>query len=257
MIHPTAILEGNIKIADNASVEIGPYAVLRGDITVGSGTRIGPHACLEGIVQLGEDNTIGHGAVLGGVPQDLGFDSETTSGVRIGNGNTIREHVTIHRSSHEGGMTVLGDRNFLMVGCHLGHDVQTGDDNVLANNVLLAGHVALGNHVFLGGGSVFHQFIRIGDRSIVQGNAGISQDLPPFVMAHGINLVAGLNVIGLRRAGVTNHRRAQLKQAFDLVYLARLPMNEILHMADDPSWTDEASQFLAFFRNPSRKGVCR
>lgn len=257
MIHPTAILEGDITYPDDGSVHIGPYAVLRGRIRLGRNTRVGPHACIEGEVEMGEANTIGHGAILGADPQDLTFDPSTRSGVRVGNGNTFREYVTIHRSSKEGRDTVVGDQNFLMAGCHLAHDVRIGNENVIANNVLLAGHVHLGNHAFLGGGSVYHQFIRLGDRAMVQGNAGLSMDVPPFVIAHGINLIAGLNVVGLRRAGLNSAARAMLKKAFDLVYLAKLPSEEIGRLADDPEWPPEARQFLAFFREPSRKGVCR
>lgn len=257
MIHPTAILEGNVTLPSDGSIEIGPYAILRGEITLAANTRIGPHACIEGRVSIGPSSSIGHGAIIGGDPQDLSFDPSTKSGVRIGAGNTIREYVTIHRSSHAGGETTVGDRNFLMAGSHLAHDVVMGNENVLANNVLLAGHVQLGNNAFLGGGSVYHQFIRIGDRVMVQGNGGMSMDLPPFVVAHGINLVAGLNVVGLRRAGIPLARRNALKQAFDLVFVAKLPLVEIGRLAEDPDWQDEAREFLQFFKEPSRKGVCR
>ncbi len=257
MIHPTAILEGNIQLPSDGSIEIGPYAVLRGDITLGRNTRIGPHACIEGEVTMGDANTIGHGAIIGGDPQDLTFDPATRSGVRLGTGNTLREYVTIHRSAHSEGDTIMGDQNFLMAGSHLAHDVRIGNENVIANNVLLAGHVQLGNNAFLGGGSGYHQFIRIGDRVMIQGNSGMSMDVPPFVIAHGINLIAGLNVVGLRRAGVPIARRNALKRAFDLVYLAKLPLAEIARLADDPEYEEEAHHFLSFFREPSRKGVCR
>lgn len=257
MIHSTAILEGDITHPDDGSLHIGPYAVLRGRIRLGRNTRIGPHACIEGEVEMGDANTIGHGAIIGADPQDLGFDPSVRSGVRIGSGNTFREYVTIHRSTRDGGDTIVGDQNFLMAGSHLAHDVRVGNENVLANNVLLAGYVQLGNHTFLGGGSGYHQFIRIGDRAMVQGNAGMSQDVPPFVIAHGINLIAGLNVVGLRRAGVNAAGRAMLKKAFDLVYLAKLPLEEIGRLAENPEWPAEARQFLAFFSQPSRKGVCR
>lgn len=256
-VHPTAILEGDIRLPDDGSVEIGPYAVLRGTIVLGRGTRIGPHATLQGDVALGEGNTIGHGAVIGGDPQDLSFDPATPSGVRIGSGNTFREHTTVHRGSKPGSHTMVGDENFLMAGAHLGHDCILGHRNVLANNVLFGGHIVAGNDAFLGGGSVYHQFIRVGDRAMAQGNAGFSQDLPPFVVGHGINLIAGLNVVGLRRAGVPAARRASLKQAFDLVYLDKAPMDRIRAEAADPVWTDEAAVFLRFLAEPSRRGVCR
>lgn len=257
MIHPTAILEGNIQLPDDGSVEIGPYAVLRGSITLGRNTRIGPHACFEGCVETGDGNSFGHGAIIGADPQDLSFDPATRSGVRIGHGNTFREYVTIHRGSRDDAFTLVGDGNFLMAGSHLGHDVVLGRENVIANNVLLAGHVHVGNHAFLGGGSVYHQFIRVGDRAMVQGNAGFSQDIPPFVVGHGINTLAGLNVVGLRRAGVPSARRNALKLAFERAHTDRLPMEELARLADSGDFSDEAAEFLRFFQHPSRKGICR
>ena len=256
-IHPTAILEGDIRLPEDDSVEIGPYVVLRGTIVLGSRTRIEPHATVQGEVTMGEGNTIGHGAVIGGDPQDLSFDRATSSGVVIGSGNTFREYATVHRSTKPGGRTVVGDGNFLMAGAHIGHDCVLGNRNVLANNVLFGGHIQTGDDAFLGGGSVYHQFVRIGDRAMAQGNAGFSQDLPPFVIGHAINVITGLNVVGLRRAGVSAARRAALKRAFELVYLEKAPMERIREAAQDPAWTDEAAIFLAFVAAPSRRGVCR
>ena len=256
MLHPTAILEGNIRLPPDNSVSIGPYAVLRGTITLGKNTRIGPHACLEGRIEAGDDNTIGHGAIIGADPQDLSFNPATPSGVRIGSGNTIREYATIHRSSHADGFTTLGDRNFLMAGAHVGHDATIGNDNVVANNVLFAGHVTLGNNAFLGGGSVYHQFIRIGDRVMVQGNAGLSRS-PALHRAHAINQIAGLNVIGLRRAGVPPPDATCSRKPTTSFTSTHLPLQDIAAAAASGEFTDEALQFLTFFTTPSRKGVCR
>ena len=257
MIHPTAVLEGDICLPEDGSVEIGPYAVLRGAISIGSGCRIAAHACIEGWVTMGDNNTVCQGAVLGGDPQDLSFSRNTRSGLRIGSGNTFREHVTIHRGSKDDSFTTVGDRNFLMAGCHLGHDVTVGDGNVIANNVLFGGHVSLGNNTFLGGASVYHQFIRIGSGAMVQGHGGFSKDIPPYVIAHGVNSLAGLNVVGLRRAGVSAERRMMLKKAFDLLHSDMLPFEDLARLADSPEWTNESAVFFAFFRHPSRKGICR
>jgi UDP-N-acetylglucosamine acyltransferase len=256
-IHPTAVLEGEIRLPDDDSVEIGPHAVLRGRIVLGPGCRIGPHACLEGDVELGRDNRVMAGAVIGGEPQDLSFDSATPSGVRVGDGNTFREHVTIHRSTHAGGFTRLGHGNYLMAGAHIGHDSRLGDRNTLANNVLLAGHVAVGSGVFLGGASVFHQFIRIGDGVMVQGTGAFSLDLPPYVIGHQMNELAGLNIVGLRRAGVPAERRASLKRAYELACRERMPLPDLGAALAAAEWGPEARAFLEFFLAPSRKGVCR
>jgi len=257
MIHPTAILEGDIRLPDEHSVEIGPYAVLRGNISIGPGCVIAPHACIEGIVEIGENNKIGHGATIGAEPQDLSFDPSTPSGVRIGNGNTIREACTIHRSTKAGGMTVVGDRNFLMCGAHLAHDVVLGSGNVIANNALFGGHVSLGDGAFVGGAAVFHQFIRIGDGVMIQGMSGFSMDLAPFVIGCRVNMVAGLNVVGLRRAGVGPDSRSSVKKAYERVVRDKIPRPEIAALLDDPDWSPEARRFLEFCAAESKKPLCR
>ena len=150
MIHPTAIIDPAAELAED--VEVGPYAIIGPGVRAAAGCKVAPHAQLCGTVELGEGTTVGHGAVVGADPQDLTFDPSVQSGVRLGKNNTLREHVTIHRSTGEGGWTTVGDDNFLMAGTHLGHDVQMGDGNILANNCLFAGHVIVGNGAFFGGG---------------------------------------------------------------------------------------------------------
>jgi UDP-N-acetylglucosamine acyltransferase len=142
-----------------------------------------------------------------------------------------------------------------MTGVHLAHDVQMGSHNVLANNVLVAGHVKMAEHVFLGGGSAFHQFIHIGQYAIVQGNAVVSRDVPPYCMAHGRNELAGLNVIGLRRGGFTPKERADIKRAYQLLFRSGGNMSESLAEADKSTWTDVAKHLLHSARHASRKGM--
>lgn len=257
MIHPTAILEGTIQFTHGEdSVTIGPYAVLRGNIVLGDQCIIAPHACIEGTVKIGDHCSIGHHALIGGLPQDLSFDPNTASGVILGSHNTIREQVTIHRSTQAGGNTILGDHNFLMASSHVAHDVTIGDHNIFANAVLLAGHIQVGNHTFLGGGSGFHQFIRIGDRSMTQGNASISQDVPPFTMVYSNNKVAGLNVVGMRRGGIAPAERTQLKSAFKSIYREG-KTNDALRATYNTTQSDVVKTFLNAFLSPGRKGICR
>lgn len=254
-IHSTAFVDPDADLGDE--VTIGPFAVIEAKTRIGNGCNILGHAQILAGTHLGDHCTVAQNAVIGGTPQDLGFDASMFSGVRIGAENVLRENVTIHRSSRENENTVIGDNNYFMAGSHAGHDCIVGDGNVLANNVLLAGHVELGNHTFLGGGSGFHQFIRIGDRCMVKGLSGISQDVPPFTIVSGENRLRNLNVVGLRRAGVSAAGRANLKEAFHLLIMRGLPLQEALKEAEEKNWEPEALQFIEFFRGKSAKGICR
>jgi UDP-N-acetylglucosamine acyltransferase len=253
-IHPTALIDPEAELATD--VEVGPFVVIAGKATIATGCRILAHAQIIGDVTIGSGCLIGRGAILGEEPQSIGFKSSTPSGVRIGEGNTIRELVTVHRSITAEALTVIGDRNYIMAGVHLGHDVRAGDDNILANNCLIGGHVKIGNRTFLGGGSCFHQFIRLGDLCMVKGASGISQDVPPFTLAHAFNQVSGLNTVGLRRLGVSPEHRAELKRVFRHVCRSQMPLSEALKSAESMSWGTHSRQFLDFFRQPSAKGIC-
>ena len=252
-IHPSAIVSDGAELADDVSV--GPFAIVDSGVNIGTGCKIGAQAWITGGTVMGDDNHIGYGSIIGADPQDVSFDSKIQSNVVLGNNNRIREYVTIHRSTAGGGSTTLGNDNFLMTGVHLAHDVQMGNSNNLANNVLLAGHIVLGDRIFLGGGAGFHQFLHIGDFAIVQGNAVVSRDVPPFCMAHGRNELAGLNVIGLRRGGFTAEERADIKRAYQLLFRSGGNLQEALREADKTSWSDAAQRLLDAARSPSRKGL--
>ena len=253
LIHPSALISDSADLAPD--VEIGAYAIIEGEAKIAAGCRIGPQAQIVGKVTIGENCVIGRSAIIGETPQDLTFDAATTSGVCIGRDNTLREFVTIHRSGAEGGNTTIGDSNFLMAGTHLGHDVQMGDHNVLANNCLLAGHVVVGSHVFLGGGTGVHQFIRIGDYSLTQGNSSITKDVPPYVIAFQRSCFGGLNVIGLRRAGFRPEQRLEIKKALEELFQHQKPLREAVSDIEGGEWGDEARLFIDFVSKSSRKGV--
>jgi len=252
-IHPTAHISPDAEIADDVS--IGPFTVIEGPVTLAAGVKIGGHAWISGPTVIGEGCDVGWGSILGAHPQDLSFDPSVDSGVILGPRNVLREYVTIHRGSKEGGQTVLGEGNYLMTGVHLAHDVRLGDGNILANNVLLAGHIHVGNRAFLGGGAGFHQFIRIGDLAMVQGNAAISQDVPPYCIAHGQNQLAGLNIIGLRRAGFDSETRLAIKQLFLLCFRPGIPLSKSIEQATQRSWPEAAQHFLNALAHPSKKGT--
>ena len=191
-------------------------------VKIGDGTMIQSHVVIEGDVTIGSGNFIGHGAVIGAPPQDLSFSPDRKTKVEIGNDNIIREYCTIHRGSAEGSATKIGDKNFLMVGAHIGHNCVIGNNVIIANNCLLAGHVRVDDGAFLGGGSTFHQHMHVGRLVMVQGSSAFGKDLPPFTIAAERNAIFGINVIGLRRAGFSVQDRDEIKAAFKLLYLSGL-----------------------------------
>ena len=190
---------------------------------------------------MGADNFIGHGAIIGAFPQDLSFDPATQSSVEIGAGNTIREYCTIHRGSTEGTSTILGDGNFLMVGTHVGHNCSLGNGVVIANDCLLAGHVRIDDRAFVGGGSRFHQGIRMGRLVMAEGR--FTQNLPPFLSA-AKNQVYGMNIVGLRRADFSAAERDEIKRAFKLLYRSGLNTKQALAKAAETEFGPIGREFF-------------
>jgi len=225
-IHPTAIVDPSAKIA--ADVAIGPYAVIGAGVAIGARTAIASHAVIDSDVIIGTDNAVGHAAIIGTAPQDLSYTADRKTRVEIGNENVIREHCTIHRGSADGSATKIGNKNFLMAGAHIGHNCEIGDGVIIANNCLLAGHVRVADGAFLGGGSTFHQHMRIGRLVMVQGSSAFGKDLPPFTLAAERNSVFGLNAVGLKRAGFSAKERDEIKAAFKLIYMSGLNIGDAL-----------------------------
>ena len=253
-IHSSAVV--NAKANIGRDVEIGPYCVIGPEITIGDECRIQAHAVLEGPVTIGAQTLIGYGAVIGAPPQDLAFDPQTKSSVQIGDNNVIREYSSIHRGTANDSVTKLGNDNFLMVGAHVGHNCAVGNKVIIANNCLLGGYVSVGDGAFLGGGCVFHQFMRIGRLAITQGASAFSKDIPPFVIAAERNLVFGLNVVGLRRAGLNAADRDQIKAAFRLVYTRGLNVAQALDKADQLGFGPAGTEFLEFVAAAKKRGIC-
>ena len=249
-IHPTAIVDGAAQIG--ADVEIGPYSLIGAGAVIGDKCIIQAHAVIEGSVKMGAGNFVGYGAIIGATPQDLGFDVETKSAVEIGTGNTIREYCTIHRGSTEGSATVIGDNNFLMVGNHLGHDCRLGNGVVMANDCLLAGYVRIDDRAFIGGGSRFHQGIRMGRLVMAEGR--FTQNLPPFLGA-AKNQVYGMNIIGMRRAGFSAAERDEIKRAFKLLYRSGLNTKQALEKAAETDFGPVGREFFEFVANAGKRGI--
>jgi UDP-N-acetylglucosamine acyltransferase len=253
-VHPTAIVDPSAKLGANA--EIGPFSIVGPDVTIGDNTIVQSHVVIEGDVAIGRRNFIGHGAIIGVRPQDVSFSPERKTKVKIGDDNIIREYCTIHRGSPDGSVTTIGDKNFLMSGAHIGHNCLIGNNVVIANNCLLAGHVRVDDGSFLGGGSTFHQFMHIGRLVMVQGSSAFGKDLPPFVIAAERNSVFGLNIVGLRRAGLTAKDRDEIKQVFNLVYLSGLNTSQALEKAKTMTFGAPAREFLDFVPSSKKRGIC-
>jgi UDP-N-acetylglucosamine acyltransferase len=253
-IHPTAIVDPAARMGTD--VEIGPFSVIGPQATIGEKTIVQSHVVIEGDVVIGTGNFIGHGAIIGAPPQDVSFSPERKTMVKIGNDNIIREYCTIHRGSPDGSATKIGDKNFLMAGAHVGHNCVVRNNVVIANNCLLAGHVRVDDGAFLGGGSTFHQFMRIGRLVMVQGSSAFGKDLPPFVIAAERNSIFGVNVVGLRRAGFSTKERDEIKTAFKLVYLSGLNISQALRKAAPMNLGAPAREFLDFVANAKKRGIC-
>jgi UDP-N-acetylglucosamine acyltransferase len=238
-----------------ADVQVGPYAIVESGCVIGDGCEIRAHAVICKGTLMGPRNQIGYGAVIGAEPQDYGYKGGW-SWVEIGSGNKIREYVTIHRASVEGTATSIGNDNFLMGGVHVGHDGEIGNRAILANNTLLAGHVVVEDAVFMGGATVVHQHTRIGMLAITRGGTRLGKDVPPFFMATDTNQVAGINRIGLRRAGLSHETRRSIQAAFELLYRSNLNVTQAVEELSQKFHLPEIEHLVAFIKG-SKRGICR
>lgn len=256
MIHPTATVDPAAELA--AGVTVGPYAFIDRDTHVGEGCVIGPHAVLHRYTSLGPGCRVHAGAVLGDLPQDLAFQPDTVSYVRIGARCLIREGVTIHRGTKPDTVTEIGDDCFLMANSHLAHNVKLGRGVILVNGALLAGYVEVGDNAFISGNAVVHQFVRIGRLAMLGGLSGVSKDVPPFCTTRSgsVNTVVGLNVVGLRRAGFTPAQRQALRMAFKKLYLSDLNVSQALERIRADAVEPVVGEFCDFIEQ-SRRGICR
>lgn len=253
MIHPTAVVHPRAQL--DPSVEVGPMAVIDEHVILGPGCRIGPFAYLTGHTTFGADNVIHAGAVLGDAPQDLKYRGEPTR-LRFGDRNVIREHATVHRSNNMESETIVGSDNLLMAHCHVGHDVVVGDRVILCNGSAIAGHAVIGDRVFISANGLVHQFCRVGTLALMQGGSAISIDLPPFCIASGGNGIAGLNIIGLRRAGFSPAERLELKQVYHALFRTRTRFQQALEDASN-RFHGAAARTMIEFAASTKRGLCR
>jgi UDP-N-acetylglucosamine acyltransferase len=253
MIHPTAVIHPKAKV--HPTVRVGPYAVVDADVTLGAECELGPHVYITGLTAIGARNKFHALCVIGDAPQDLKYKGEPT-GLRIGDDNVFREHLTVHRSAKVGEETIVGSGCLLMANCHVGHNCVLGNHVIVANGALLGGYVTVADRAFISAGCMIHQFCRVGELALMQGSSGISKDLPPFTIARGKNGICGLNVVGLRRAGVSSQDRLELKRLYHFLFRSRRRLREAIEEARGQFSSEPARRMLEFV-NATKRGICR
>jgi UDP-N-acetylglucosamine acyltransferase len=259
-IHHTALIDPAAELA--ATVTVGPYAVIGAGVQVGEGTRIGSHVTIDGPTVIGCDNVIHAHTALGCAPQDMKYQGEPTTLV-VGDRNTVFQFCTFSRGTvQDGGVTRVGDDNWIMAYVHLAHDVQLGSRTVLANNATLAGHVHVGDWAIVGGLSGIHQFCKVGAHVMLGFQSHVSQDVPPFMTAAGNPLaVAGTNAEGLRRRGYSRERIALVKQIHRLLYRDGLTLDKareaVTALKGSVEGGDAEVQAMLDFLAASTRGIVR
>lgn len=256
MIHPSAIIEPGARLAPDVSV--GAYSLIGPQVEIGAGSVIGPHVVIEGRVKLGRDNRVSQFASIGGPPQDKKYAGEDTA-VEIGDGNTIREYVTINRGTiGDAQVTRVGDDNWIMAYVHFAHDCQIGNHTIFANACELAGHVRVGDWAILGATTLVHQFVHIGAHSFTGMGTYLDRDLPPYVKAAG-NMAKpfGINSRGLRRRGFSDAAVNAVKRAYRTLYRSGLTPEEAraVLQAQAREWPEVG--LLAAFLDGSSRGIIR
>lgn len=251
-IHPLAVVSPYAVLG--CDVKIGPFSVVEQGVEIGDGTMLAARTVVRTGTTLGRNNIVFEGAVLGGMPQHMHMP-EYPGRVVIGDGNVIRENVTVHRAMESEKLTCIGNGCLLMVGCHVAHDCTVGDNVILTNNSLLGGHVTVGDRAFVSGGVAVHQFCRIGRLAMVGGLARVTRDVPPYVMVDGgSTMIVGLNRVGLRRAGFTPQQQIDLKEAYRVIYRSGLSWDDMLDKLQTEYTDGPAADFLPFFLGGHSRG---
>jgi UDP-N-acetylglucosamine acyltransferase len=256
MIDPRAVVSPQAHIA--ADVEIGPFTIIGADVVIGSGCWVGPHAVINGPTRIGANNKIFQFASLGDAPQDKKYNGEPTR-LEIGDRNVFRESVTVNRgTTHDKGVTRIGNDNLLMAYSHVAHDCQLGDQIVMANCATLGGHVEVGDWVTMGGLSAVHQFTKVGAYSFLAHNAAVTRDVPPYVMAVGRPAVPhSVNSIGLQRRGFSAGQILNIRRAYRLLYRSGLKLQAAIEELEAAAATQpEVRPFVEFIKRSSR-GIVR
>ncbi len=255
MIDPRAVISPQARIAADAA--IGPFTIIGADVVIGPGTWIGPHAVINGPTRIGAGNKIFQFASLGDAPQDKKYNGEPTR-LEIGDRNVFRESVTVNRgTTHDKGVTRIGNDNLFMAYSHVAHDCQLGDQIVMANCATLGGHVEVGDWVTLGGLSAVHQYTKVGAYCFIAHNAAVTRDVPPYVMAVGRPAVPhSVNSVGLQRRGFTTEQIRNIRRAYRLLYRSGLKLMTALEELEKAAVTQtEIRPFVEFIKRSERSIV--
>ncbi len=255
MIDSHAIVSPRAELA--ADVAVGPFSVIGPDVRIGPGTVVGPHVVINGPTTIGAGNRIHQFASLGDAPQDKKYGGEPTR-LEIGDRNVFRESCTVNRgTTHDKGVTRVGDDNLFMAYSHVAHDCVVGCNTVFANCVSLGGHVEIGDWVVLGGLSAIHQFCKIGAHAFLAGGSIVTRDVPPYVMVAGNHAVPhAINSEGLKRRGFTEEQIRGIREAYRVVYRCDLKLSEALARLERPAAErPELRLFVDFIRSSTRSIV--
>ena len=251
-IHPSSVVGPEVELA--AGVEVGPLCLLEGKIRLGARTRLVGHVTILGHTELGADNVLHPGAVIGDEPQDLTYRGGVRF-VKIGDRNVFREYSTVHRGSERGDVTIMGDDNYMMQNAHVAHDCRIGNSTIIAGGALLAGWVELGDHAIVSGNCVVHQYIRIGRLAMMRGLSRTSRDVPPFCIMDGTHTLRGINVVGLKRAGISSQSIHALRRAFTTLFGTRQNLKlAIERLKKSGDLAPEVIEMVDFIR-ASKRGV--
>jgi UDP-N-acetylglucosamine acyltransferase len=249
-IHPSAVLSGDIDLADE--VEVGPFSLINGRVRIGSRTRLIGQVTILGDTVVGADNVLHPNVVIGDEPQDIAYTGGPRH-VQIGDRNVFREGVTIHRGSEHGDTTIVGDRNFFMQNAHAAHDCRVGNDTIIAGGALLAGWVQVGDGALVSGNCVVHQYVRIGRLAMMRGLSRTSRDVPPFCIMDLTHTLRGINSVGLRRAGFSVVSIRALRAAFRVLFGARRNLRHAIEQLEKAvPLVPEVAEMVAFIRQTKR-----
>ena len=253
-IAPTARVSPGAQIGPG--VDIGEFCVIEQDVAIGAGTRLEPYVLVKRWTTLGAENRVSAGTVLGTDPLDKAFSGQR-SYLRIGDRNTIREHYTISRGTEPESVTQIADDNYIMTSGHIAHDCKIGSGTVICSCALVAGYVEVEDEAFLSGGVAIHQYSRIGRLAMIGGNTRVNQDVPPYFLYTEFNVAPrGLNLVGLRRAGLGADQIRALKRAYQLLYRSKLPLDQALAAIEHEVPTEHTRHLVTFIRR-SQRGICR
>lgn len=251
-IHSTAVVSKKAEIDPTADIGVG--VIIEDDVKIGPRVKLWPYAYICSGTEIGENTAVHMGAVIGHEPQDYSYKGQKTF-TKIGKNNIIREYVTIHRGTAEGSATVLGDGNMIMAQCHLGHNCEIGNNVIMVVNALLAGHVKVESGAFISGNVVFHQFCRIGRLAMIGGFTGVNKDVPPYMLVRGPSTVRGINLVGLRRSGMSRDSIKEIKEAFTLIYKSDLVLSEAVARIKGTLHSEEIKHLVSFIEG-SKRGIC-